>query len=125
MEKIGKENKMRNVREKFPGYMKRRVKMKIKNLIEKTNETEHNSFLLNQANEDYNAMKSLLQVLKRYENELRQIATELKSCEDIRKLNLIVAHYNSVMNQYNECNTRIEHLVVSETLRKIKEQKGW
>lgn len=45
--------------------------MKIKNLIEKTNETEHNLFLLNQANEDYNAMKSLLQVLKRYETELR------------------------------------------------------
>lgn len=98
--------------------------MKIKNLM-KQNVTEQNSFLPNQTNEDYNAMKSLLQVLKRYENELRQIATELKSCEDIRKLNLIVAHYNSVMNKCNECNTRIEHLVISEMLRKIKEQKGW
>ena len=99
--------------------------MEIKNLIEKTNKTEHNSFLLNQTNEDYNEMKSLLQVLKRYENELRQIEIEVKSCEDIRKLNLIVAHYNSVINKYNECNARIEHLVISEMLRKIKEQKGW
>ena len=99
--------------------------MKIKNLIEKTNKTEHNSFLFNQTNEDYNEMKSLLQSLKQYENELRQIETELKSCDDIRKANLIVAHYNNVMNKCNECNTRIEHLVISETLRKIKEQKGW
>ena len=98
--------------------------MKIKNLIEKTNKTEQNSFLPNQANEDYNAMKSLLQVLKHYENELRQIATELKSCDNIRKANLIVAHYNNVINKYNECNAHIEHLVISETLRKIKEQKG-
>ena len=125
MEKIGKENKMRNVREKFPGYMKRRVKMKIKNLIEKTNETEHNLFLLNQINEDYNEMKSLLQSLKEYESELRQIEIELKSCDDIRKLNLIVVYYNNVMKKYNECYTRIEHLMISETLRKIKEQKGW
>lgn len=99
--------------------------MKIKNLIEKTNETEHNSFLLNQANEDYNAMKSLLQVLKRYETELRQIAIELKSCDDIRKTNSIVAHYYNVLNKYNECNAHIEHLVISGMLRKIKEQKGW
>lgn len=105
--------------------MKRRMKTEIKNLIEKTNETEHNLFLLNQANEDYNAMKSLLQVLKHYETELRQIEIELKSCDDICKTNLIVAHYNNVINKYNECNTHIEHLVISEMLRKIKEQKGW
>ena len=100
--------------------------MEIKNLIEETNKTEHNSFLLNQVNEDYNEMKSLLQVLKRYENELRQIAIELKSCDNIRKANLMVAHYNNVINKYNKCNAHIEHLVISETLRKIlKEQKGW
>ena len=47
--------------------MKRRMKMEIKNLIEKTDKTKHNSFLLNQVNEDYNEMKSLLQSLKQYE----------------------------------------------------------
>ena len=99
--------------------------MKIKNLIEKTNKTEHNSFLLNQINEDYNEMKSLLQSLKCYENELRQIEIELKSCDDIRKTNSIVAHYNNVINKYNECNAHIEYLMISEMLRKIKEQKGW
>ena len=40
--------------------MKRRIKMEIKNLIEKTDKTEHHLFLLNQVNEDYNEMKSLL-----------------------------------------------------------------
>ena len=41
-----------------PGYMKRRIKMK--NLIKKTDKTEHHWFLLNQVNEHYNEMKSLL-----------------------------------------------------------------
>lgn len=98
--------------------------MKIKNLIEK-NKTEHNSFLLNQINEDYNEMKSLLQSLKEYESELRQIEIELKYCENIQKLNLIVAYYNNMMKKYNECYTRIKHLVISEMSQKTKEQKGW
>lgn len=83
----------------------------MKNLIEKTNETEQNSFLLNQVNEDYNEMKSLLKSLKQYENELRQIETELKSCNDIREFYVIEAHYNDVMNKCIEYNTRIEKLV--------------
>lgn len=84
--------------------------MKIKNLM-KQNETEHNSFLFNQINEDYNEMKSLLQSLKQYENELKQIAIELKSCNDIREFYVIEAHYNNVMNKCNECNARIEKLM--------------
>ena len=84
--------------------------MKIKNLM-KQNVTEHNLFLLNQINEDYNEMKSLLQSLKQYENELRQIESELKSCDDIREFYVIEAHYNDVMNKCVECNTRIEKLV--------------
>lgn len=107
--------------------MKRRIKMEIKNLIEKTNKTEQNLFLFNQANEDYNAMKSLLQVLKRYENELRQIEIELKSCDDIREFYVIEAHYNDVMNKCIEYNTRIEKLMKRCERREaiLKEQKGW
>lgn len=126
MEKIGKENKMRNVREKFPGYMKKRTKVEIKNLM-KQNVTEHNLFLLNQINEDYNEMKSLLKSLKQYENELRQIEIELKSCNDIREFYVIEAHYNDVMNKCIEYNTRIEKLVKRCERREaiLKEQKGW
>lgn len=110
MEKIGKENKMRNVRENFPQIYKKRMKMKIKNLM-KQNETEHNLFLLNQINEDYNEMKFLLQSLKHYETELKQIEIEIKSCNDIREMAVIEAHYNNVMNKCNECDARIEKLV--------------
>ena len=110
MEKIGKENKMRNVRENFPQIYEKRMKMKITNLIEQ-NKTEHNLFLLNQINEDYNEMKFLLQSLKHYEAELKQIQIEIKSCNDIREMAVIEAHYNIVMNKCNECNTRIEKLV--------------
>ena len=110
MEKIGKENKMRNVRENFPQIYEKRMKMKIKNLI-KQNETEHNLFLLNQINEDYNEMKFLLQCLKHYEAELKQIEIEIKSCGDIREMAVIEAHYNNVMNKCNECDARIEKLV--------------
>lgn len=101
--------------------------MKIKNLIEKTNKTEHNSFLLNQINEDYNEMKSLLQSLKCYENELRQIEIEVKSCNDIREFYVAEAHYNDVMNKCIECNARIEKLMKRCARREaiLKEQKGW
>lgn len=100
--------------------------MKIKNLM-KQNVTEHNLFLLNQVNEDYNEMKSLLKSLKEYESELRQIEIELKSCNDIREFYVIEAHYNDVMNKCIECNTRIEKLVKRCERREaiLKEQKGW
>lgn len=100
--------------------------MKIKNLM-KQNVTEHNLFLLNQVNEDYNEMKSLLKSLKEYESELRQIEIELKSCNDIREFYVIEAHYNDVMNKCIECHTRIEKLVKRCERREVilKEQKGW
>lgn len=99
--------------------------MKIKNL--KQNDTEHNLFLLNQINEDYIEMKFLLQSLKQYEAELKQIEIELKSCNDIREFYVIEAHYNNVMNKCNECNERIEKLVKRCERREaiLKEQKGW
>lgn len=56
-------------------------------------------------------MKSLLQSLKQYESELRQVEIELKSCEDIREFYVIEAHYNNVINKCNECDVRIEKLV--------------
>lgn len=101
--------------------------MEIKNLIEKTNKTEHNLFLFNQVNEDYNEMKSLLQSLKQYENELRQIEIEVKSCNDIREFYVIEAHYNDVMNKCIECNAHVEKLVKRCERREaiLKEQKGW
>ena len=60
-------------------------------------------------------------------NELRQIEIELKSCDNIRKANLIVAHYNDVMNKCIECNARVERLVKRYERREaiLKEQKGW
>lgn len=101
--------------------------MEIKNLIEKTDKTKHNSFLLNQVNEDYNEMKSLLQSLKEYENELRQIESKLKSCNDIREFYVIEAHCNNVTNKCIECNARIEKLMKHCKRREaiLKEQKGW
>lgn len=101
--------------------------MKIKNLIGKTHKTEHHLFLLNQVNEDYNEMKSLLQSLKQYENELRQIEIELKSCNDIREFYVIEAHYNDVTNKCIECNAHVEKLVKRCERREaiLKEQKGW
>lgn len=100
--------------------------MKIKNLM-KQNVTEHNSFLFNQINEDYNEMKSLLQSLKQYESELRQAEIELKSCNDIREFYVIEAHYNDVMNKCIECNAHVERLVKRCERREaiLKEQKGW
>lgn len=88
---------------------------------------KHNSFLLNQVNEDYNEMKSLLQSLKEYESELRQIESKLKSCNNIQEFYVIEAHYNNVTNKCIECNTRIEKLVKRCERREaiLKEQKGW
>lgn len=99
----------------------------MKNLIKKTDKTEHHLFLLNQVNEDYNEMKSLLQSLKEYESELRQIKSKLKSCNDIREFYVIEAHYNNVTNKCIECNARIEKLMKRCERREaiLKEQKGW
>ena len=99
----------------------------MKNLIKKTDKTEHHLLLLNQVNEDYNEMKSLLQSLKEYESELRQIESKLKSCNDIREFYVIEAHYNNVTNKCIECNARIEKLMKRYERREaiLKEQKGW
>lgn len=72
-------------------------------------------------------MKSLLQSLKEYEFELRQIEIELKSCNDIREFYVIEAHYNNVTNKCIECNARIEKLMKRCERREtiLKEQKGW
>ena len=99
----------------------------MKNLIKKTDKTEHHLFLLNQVNEDYKEKKSLLQSLKEYESELRHIESKLKSCNDIREFYVIEAHYNNVTNKCIECNARIEKLMKRCERREaiLKEQKGW
>lgn len=99
--------------------------MKMKNLIDKSNETKYNIFMLNRIKEDEKEIKFLLKSLTRYKAELEQIKIDSQNCTDVREMKVIEAHYDNVMNKVCQCDNRYEKLVARcERRRKIlKKQK--
>lgn len=108
--------------------MKEKIKkMKIKNLIDESNKTKYNIFMLIQIDKDKKEIESLLQSLDKYKAELEQIKVNSQVCTDIREIAVIKTHYDNAMNKIHEYNNRYEKLIARCKRREkiLKEQKGW
>lgn len=100
--------------------------MKIENLIDKSDKTRYNIFMLSRISEDKKEIESLLKSLEKLEIELEQIKVDSQACTDIREMSVIEALYDSVMNKICQYNERYEKLIARCERREkiLKEQKG-
>ena len=85
--------------------------MKIENLIDKSDKTKYNLFMLTQIDKDKKEIESLLKCLGKCEAELEQIKIDSQACIDVRELSVIEAHYDNVMNEIYQYSSQYGKLI--------------